>query len=38
MLKSKRNVVIVGIVTAVTAAAVLLRKFHWHPRKLFYGK
>lgn len=38
MLKSKRNVVIVGIVTAVTAAAVLLRKTHWHPRKLFYGK
>ncbi len=38
MLKSKRNVVIVGIVTAVTAAAVLLRKARWHPRKLFYGK
>lgn len=36
MLKNNRNVVIVGIV--VTAAAVLLRKVHWHPRKLFYGK
>lgn len=38
MSKSKRNFVIAGIVTAVTAGAVLLRKSHWHPRKLFYGK
>lgn len=38
MSKSKRNFVIAGIVTTVTAAVVLLRKSHWHPRKLFYGK